>query len=226
MKEKLVPTSAIPRLGSMRPPKDSANSRRGLVLLGCLATLCAATGAGVAWPPSGAPDNPSPTVGAAKVLLARGDVTSAEAMLRQLNDPEARFLLGKFLANRGRWSEARTLLIASTSDSAHRTEALRLLAQGSMDHSDWAGALEFLRELEKADPKSLKVLKALALSLQKSGDALGALATAQRGLVVAPGDRELLTLMGEAAEASALSAARPRGPDGLPQPLRYGRRPR
>lgn len=167
-----------------------------------------------------------PTVGAARVFLARGDFESAERILRQLDGREAKFLLGKLLAGRGRWAEARGLLIESASDLERRDEALLLLAQGSMDQSDWAGAVGFLRELEKAEPKDAKVLKALAICYQKSGDALGALATAQRGLELAPGDRELLTLMSEAAEASAMSAARPRGPDGLPQPLRYGRRTR
>jgi len=172
------------------------------------------------------PAKRGPTLGVAKVFLARGDFESAERILRQLDGPEPKFLLGKLLTGRGRWAEARGLLIEAASDPDRRNEALRLLAQGSMDHSDWAGALEFLRGLEKADPKDRLILKALALCIQRSGDALGALAAAQRGLEVAPGDRELLTIMSEAAEASALSAARPRSPDGLPQPLRYGRRSR
>jgi len=182
--------------------------------------------AGLAWPKDEAQVNPGPTIGAAKVCLAQGDSESAERVLRQLEGPDAKFLLGKLLASRGKWVEARTPLVESASDSNHRTDALRLLARGSMDHADWIGALGFLRELEKAEPNDPKVLKALALCFQRSGDALSAMASAQRGLAVAPDDQELLSLMSEAAETSVMSAARPRLPVGLPQPRRYGRRTR
>lgn len=210
--------------------QSPARRSSGLVWLAPAVALALAV-ATIALAVTPSPQEPAafanPTLTGAKVFLAKGDWERAEATLRSVGGPEAKFLLGKHLAGRGKkWTEARSLLMEATSDSERRSEALRLLAQGSMDHSDWAGALGFLRDLEKAEPKDSKVLKALALCLQKSGDPLGALAAAQRGLALAPGDRELLTLMSEAAEASAMSAVRPRAPDGLPQPLRYGRRSR
>ena len=158
--------------------------------------------------------------------MDRGDFQGAERVLRELKGSEASFQLGKFLAERGRGKEARRILVKLLSDRDHKTAAFRLLAQGSMEYGDWESARAHLLDLEKAEPQDPGVAKALADCLIRLGDSLGALSAAQRGLALAPDDRDLAKLMSDAAEAAAASAARTHA--GLPKPRtqRDGRRMR
>jgi tetratricopeptide (TPR) repeat protein len=150
--------------------------------------------------------------------LASRDFKRCEDLLRnhlRANpvDPDALLILAKVFKETDRLAESAEVL-------------LRLVRSAKLDEAALRVAAGLLRELNTAHPQDLVPLKALAVALHKSGNHLGALAAAQRGLALDPGDRELLMLASEAAERSTLSAARPRSPDGLPQPLRYGRRSR
>jgi len=209
---------------------EISRSRRGLVLIGgCIAVASiAGTVIALSRPAEQVRATTAITLGAAQVLIDQGDLEGAELILRRLEGVEVKLALGKLLAQRGRWREARPILLEALSDHAHRTECLRLLAHGSLQHRDWEGAKGFLLELSQADPKDFRVLKALAVCQKSAGEPLAALATAQRALALEPSDAELVALMGEAAEESVRSAALPgrRPSPHFPEPLRYGRRTR
>jgi len=200
--------------------------RRGLILLCCPIATAVVAFVGLLLSSPQSDSNRGVPLEAAELCLARGDSQGAERILRELPGIEAKFLLGKLLAERGEYSEAQAALMESLSSPARRKEALRLLAQSSMKTGDWELARLHLLELEKADPREPSVLKALATCLRQLNDPLGALAAVRRALVLAPDDRELLGLMSELAEASAFfrpsSGTRVREP----QPLTYRRRNR
>ena len=186
-------------------------SRRGLILLSCPLLLSGAAAIGVASNFSESGSSPLPVNG-----------QDTERLLRKTPGAEARFHLGKLLAQRGRWTEAAELLVESLAVKEHRTESLRLLAQGSMTNRDWESARRYLGQLEQNEPRDPAIPKALAVSLLQSGDALGALSAAQRGLALEPEDGELVKLMSEAAEA----ATNPGSSSGPHQRPRLGRRNR
>lgn len=197
---------------------------RGLMLLAFPIVLAASALAGLAASRAESSATRGATLESAKLLLARGDAVGAERELRELSGPEATFLLGRLLAEQGRWNEARSALQESLSNKEHRTHALRLLAKGSMEHRDWESACAHFAELDRDDPKDPLIFKLWAICLLKSGDPLASLRTSQRALDVAPGDRELMMLMSEAAQAASGSTASPRVAPQPPRPLGHGRR--
>src|SRR5688572_17979681 len=99
-------------------------SRRGLILLAWPFALLVAGAAGLTFISPKSSDLAASPV-SPRLLLARGDLQGAERILRQLPGAEARFLLGKLLAERGQWREAQSLLVGSLTSPEHKAEALR-----------------------------------------------------------------------------------------------------
>ncbi len=181
---------------------DRKSSRRGLFLLACPLALGAM--AAIGWSFSiERNDRGSDTLENAKYFLARGDVATSEPLLRELGGSEARFLLGKLLSEQGRWNEARGPLLDSLGCEERRAQALRFLAKGAMETRDWESASRHLAELERTHPSEAGLPKASAIAYLGSGDPLAALGAAHRALSLSPNDREIVSLLNEAAEATA-----------------------
>jgi tetratricopeptide (TPR) repeat protein len=197
---------------------------RGLILLACPVVLAASAVAGIAASRAESSATRGATLESAKLLLARGDAAGAERQLRELCGPEATFLLGKLLADQGRWLDARLLLQESLASAEHKTQALRLLVKGSMEHQDWESSCVHLEDLDRSTPGDPLVLKSLAVCRLRTGDRVGALLASQRALDLGPGDRELVMLMSEAAEAAPAANVVPLRTAQPPRLSRNGRR--
>ena len=137
-------------------------------------------------------------------------------------DLKAKGLLGRILLKRGRREEARKIFASILEKDGTHLEALLGLAKvyEGMGQGDLAAI--YMRKVAEQRPGEAWVWRELALLQKRTGDVVGAMASAQRSLSIDP-DQEILTAL--MADVSALEAPNPlQGLPGVGNPSAAGNR--
>jgi len=187
------------------PTKRPLSTKKGALL--CAAPLALSLAALGAWSLSSEDAAPRTPGSSKESLQSRaesafqgGDYDACEKLLMvQLGeDPkntQALFLLAQVFHKTGRSGDFSRILLALAKSNRLCNDELRT-------------AIRCLTDLTGHDANDFSALKALAICGQKSGDSLLALDSAHRALCLVPQDTDLIALMTECAERSAIPSDR------------------
>jgi Tfp pilus assembly protein PilF len=137
----------------------------------------------------------------ARVLVRHGQLERAAALLRRLlklepQDADTRLLLARALAEAGRNGEALEELLRLRKQAPRRSEVHLEIAMVYYDVGRFQNALTAVTRALELDPGNLKARRYHAILLGECGEPEGALAALELLLLEAPGDAELLSVIG------------------------------